>query len=164
MTSFDLRGRHAGREAWVLGGAETLPAEMERCPDGALLISANEHGCRLRRCDYIVARDDIGERLAPWGAPRISQHLWAEHPYLDPWPIANSAAFGVWVAFEMDCRSAVIAGVDCYRTAYFHDKAARRPLGSEKFRFAEWKELKQRIPKGFLRAAGGPLVDIFGSI
>lgn len=152
-----------GRAAVVLGGAESLPVEFARCPSDAVLISANQHGCLYTRCDYIVVLDDIGERLEPLGVPRIGPYLWAEYPYLDRWTIANSAAFGVWVAHLMGCAPIYIAGVDCYRSGYWHGEGRPNATGREKFRLVEWRELRLRVPD-IVRAAGGPLVEIFGGM
>lgn len=146
-----------------MGGATSLPGEMERCPEGALLISANDHGCRLGRCDYIAAMDDIGERLAPWGVPRISPHMWAEYPFLETghYHIANSACFGAYLAWLMGCSRIVIAGVDLYRSAYFHDSTPIRKVGNERDRLADWAALRDLLPKGLVFAAGGPVAEVF---
>lgn len=164
MPEFSLRDAHKGRVAVVLGGAESLPSEFWRCPWDAVRISANEHGCKFTRCDYIVALDDLTEKLQPYGVPRIGPYLTYEHPYLDKWTVANSAAFGCYVALVMGCSRVIVTGVDCYRSGYWHHETAPKVAGKELFRFLEWQELKKLVPDGFVRAAGGPLVELFGGL
>lgn len=162
MTSFPLRGAHPGREAWVLGGAASLPEEMKRCPEGALLISANEHGCKFTRCDYIASLDDIEAKVAPYGVPRISPHMWAEHPFLETdYHVANSACFGAYLAHLMGCTRIVIAGVDLYRSGYFHDPTPIRKVGTERDRLNDWAALRDLLPAGLVFAAGGPVLQVF---
>lgn len=108
--------------------------------------------------------DDIGARLEPWGVPRISPHLWAEYPYLDhsnTYHIANSACFGVWLAHLMGCAKIVVAGVDLYRSAYFHDATPIRKVGTERDRLADWAALRDLLPPGLVFVAGGPVERVF---
>lgn len=166
MMNFTLRGRHHGREAWVLCGAETLPRDLERCPNDALMISANDHGCRLKRCDFIVALDDIHDRLRPWGVPVISPHAWADHQCHDPavLKLSNSGCFGVLAAHLMGCRKIVIAGVDLYRTAYAHDPRPIRIRGTERDRLHDWAVLRSLVPSGLVFVASGPVSAIFPTL
>jgi len=135
---------------------------MTRVPHGALRISANEHGCRLVRCDYIAALDDIDAQTAPWGAPRVASYAWAEHQLKGaPFPIANSGCLATWLAYMMGCSPILIAGVDLYRTGYFHNPAPIPKPTSEVSRLQEWARLRDAIPEAKVFTMSGPLDTVF---
>lgn len=171
----DLIGAHAGRPAFVMGGGESLPADLERAPRDCIYISANQHGCILRACDYIVAIDLFGARklkmpdgsertLRSFGVPVISVRREDADIRIFEKPTANSGASGAWVAWAFGCAPILIGGMDCYTGGtYFHDRKAVStgkavPLSGHKGR---WETMLKVAPGAMIRAMSGPLIGLF---
>lgn len=171
----DLIHAHAGRPALVMGGGESLPADLARAPEGCLLISANQHGCILRTCDYIVSIDifegrklkmpDGSERtLRSFGVPIISVRREDADIRLFEKPTANSGATAAWVAWVMGCSPILLAGMNCYiGGTYFYDAKA---ISTGKAimlsgHLGRWQKLKAAAPDGMFRVMSGPLKELF---
>lgn len=157
---------HPGRTFGILGGGPSLPEQLETLPPDAVLISCNQHGCMLTLCDYIVALDvGIQPELREHGRPIISPQVGAdyrisEHPRLD-----YTGQQAAWVAWLMGGHPIVLCGMDLYQTGtWWHDPKAdcsayQRPYDSH---FSTWQRGARVVP-ATIRAAGGPLVEIFGA-
>lgn len=155
----DLRDRHRGETFIVLGGGRSLHDEMSRAPAG-IRISANEHGCRWGRCDYIAALDDIPEKVRGFGLPVIGRMPLTVDYLADELPGCRwTGTQAVYFAAVMGARLIVLAGMDLYQ-----DLPPGAPGGAETplaTHLEAWQNLKNAIPVP-VRALGGPLVDLFG--
>lgn len=153
--------------AVVIGGAPCREKDAKLLPKSfqanAIWISANDHGCLQQRCDYIVACEDLGERLTKWHIPLISQHPWADYRVFDV-PLPNSAALGGFAAWAMGCAPIVFIGVECFQgKTYLHEPNAES--SGKSLSVAEhlkrWSKLPVLAPNGQFRAVSGPLLSIF---
>lgn len=157
----ELLLRHAGTPCWILGGGVSLVEQIETLPARAIVVSANQHGCMARRCDYIVALDNIQPVLEGYGVPIISPKPWAdyrisEHPRLD-----YSGQQAAWVAWLMGAHPIVLAGMDLYQGGtYHHDPDAKSTAYARSFEshLTSWRRAASIIG-GTVRAVGGPLVE-----
>lgn len=159
-----------------MGGAASLPEEVSRAPADAVCLSVNQHGCLLKRCDYIVACDDKpGARFAgpngkvdlkSFGAPIISPRISMATYRIFERPLPNnSGIIAAWVAWLMGCAPVLLAGFDCYtgRATYWHSpKADSAGRGQVLARHLDkWRKLIAAAPEAVLRSMGGPLTTIF---
>lgn len=170
--------RHVGQAAVVLGGGESLPEQMKRVPAGAVLLSANQHGCLLTKCDYMVVCDDKTRptfknlegklfALRELGVPVISpRRTMADYLIERRLPVNNSGAVAAWAAWIMGCAPILLAGMDCYVGAtYWHD-AKGRSTGRcvpQSTHLTKWRMLELETPGAMLRTLGGPLATLFPS-
>lgn len=154
---------HWGRPAVVMGGGPTLPDDMAKCPQGALLISANEHGCKLTKCDYIVCCDEIEKKVRPYNTPIIGTKLWADYRVFEK-VVPNSGALACMVAWVMGCAPIIIAGCTLYQGAtYWHSHGATSTgqLLTLDRHLARWSRLRDLFPNAMFRVTGGPLEALF---
>lgn len=167
----DLVHYGIGRPALVMGGGETLPEQTARAPGNAVFISANQHGCLLRACDFIVAADSTEEQktwivdgrklgLRDHGAPIVSMRRnIADYRIFKP-PINNSGVLAAWVAWVMGCAPILLAGMDCYvGGVYHHSPKAQssgrlQPLSNH---LDKWRALMPHVPGAMVRTMGGTL-------
>lgn len=161
----ELALRYEGRTIAVLGGGESLPEHLSRLPGGALLLSANDHGCMLAACDYVVCMDDIEERLRRTGTPIIGRHWWADFRIQEYERVGNSGVLGAWVAWVLGGHPILLAGMDCYQGGTYHHapaaKSSGRHISLEKH-LEDWSGLRQRLPAAWIRSMGGPTAAVFG--
>lgn len=156
--------------AVVLGGAPSLPAQLEQCPPRgeAVYLSANDHGARLTACDYLVCHDQRDSRgdpmertLRAFGAPIVSRHIFADYRIMGS-VVPDTGIETAWVARLLGCAPIYICGIECFsgQGTYHHDPAAR----SNGFRIgldthlSRWRETLERYPAEY-RAMGGPLAE-----
>lgn len=170
----ELVHAHVGRTAIVMGGAPSLPAELERCPPDALYLSANDHGAKLleerygRRCDFIVALDDIRDRLVRWGAPIVSRYFWADYRILK-FQLRdgghNSAMAAAWLARLMGCAPILVTGVACYSAGgtYWHAPKAMSNgfTATPRQHRARWRTFAQLHPGMYRLVGPGALSEVF---
>lgn len=169
----ELIHAHAGRPAVIVGGGESVQEQLLRCPDTAIHISANQHGCLARACDYIFCADAIEDKvftrsdkslytLRVFGVPIISPRPSADYWLFDQ-TLASSGVMAAWCAWVMGCAPIILVGMDCYQGGtYWHDKSALSsgrgiPLHRH---IARWTALLNQAPGGQFRSMGGPLVGL----
>lgn len=171
----DLRGLHAGRPALVMGGGESLPKQAARAPEGCVYISANQHGCLLRACDYIVVCDDkpraqfIGAggqmvTIKSFGVPVISPRPSIAEYLMPKAPHNNSGVTAAWAAWVLGCAPILLAGMDCYRGAVYWHAPKAQSTGQHlqlSNHLVKWRTLASKFPQMMLRSMGGPLADVF---
>lgn len=134
----ELVHAHVGRPAVVMGGGPSLVTAFEsgELPDDAVLISANDHGCRLaetglcRMPDYIAAADNIRDRLAIWDVPVLSTREWADIQVFRK-PVHNSGMFGAWAAWVMGCFPIIPVGMDLWQGGTYYDDPDAESNGHE---------------------------------
>lgn len=129
----ELKDRHAGRPAVVMGGAPSLPEALKHCPKDAVYISANQHGAMLRKVDYIVHTDRVQQTtnlpmrmlLKKYGAPLVSPQPDADY-ILENNIEANSGIRAILFAGILGCNPIIVTGIEMYQgDTYFHDLKAR---------------------------------------
>lgn len=161
----DLLLRHAGATIAVLGGGPSLPEQAARLPEGTVCLSANQHGCRLQACDYIVALDHIEATLRPCGVPIVAPHGWADYRMTEHPQMPYSGMQAAWVAWMLGARSILLAGMDCYadpRGVYFHGEGSSPGQFRPAFVHSRgWERVQACVPLP-IREMGGPLVELFG--
>lgn len=162
-TLTDLIHRHRGRPAVVMGGAPSLVQDMLAVPLDAIRLSANDHGAKLERVDYIVCSDNIEPRLRPFGCPIVGPRHWCDYRVLGFHP-SNSGALAVLVAWVLGCAPILVAGVSLYQgPTYWHDPKAKS-TGQQitlEMHLRRWTKLKQ-MPAGYVvRPMSGPLLSLF---
>lgn len=168
-----LKGRHEGCPAAILGGGVSLPQHLKAVPKNAVLLSVNRRGALLTRCDYIVATDrpeaEECQRLFP-DTPLISPfHDLGGHWYVRNSDVIDSgfsSPVAMWLARFMGCAPVILCGMDCYQGGtYWYDKEAEssgnhQPLQNQ---LIAWRVAYRQTPGvEHVKAAGGPLVEIFG--
>lgn len=167
-----LKDRHKGRPAVVLGAGPSLPGQLGMIPEGAVKIAVNERPSKLVECDYIVFCDyDTpllldglnGERITPYAGfdYRVDGSVWFN---------GSSSHTAAYMACFMGCEPVILMGMDLYQgeKEYFDD-GPDTPFRSSGARnsfqnhMKKWKEALTRCPNPqAIKAAGGPLVEIFG--
>jgi len=161
-----------GRPALVMGGGDSLPEATSRAPATAVFVSANQHGCLLRPCDFIVAADSTEEQktwrasdgrklgIRDHGAPIISMRRnIADYRIFKP-PINNSGVLAAWVAWALGCSPILLAGMDCYvGNVYYHSPQAQSSGRAQTLshHLDKWRALKEHVPGAMVRAMGGAL-------
>lgn len=166
-----LKNAHAGRAAVIMGGGMSLPEQLVLAPEGAVFISANQHGCFLRQCDYIVAvdrwskkkflaQDGTEKKLRDLGVPIISPRREDADYMIYDNPFNNSGVAASFAAWVMGCAPIILAGMDCYvGGTYFHN--AKAPSSGKGLKlehhFARWRKLIAAVPGIPLRVVSGPL-------
>jgi hypothetical protein len=160
---FVLAGRHRGRVAVVIGGAPSRLTEIAQCPEDAVYLSAKDHGCKQRRCDYIASLENVEARLRPYGVPIISRRPWADIR-VDEKRLPNSAALGAWWLWTQGCVPIIIIGVECYQGGTYADNPKAKSAGRTRplaWHLEIWSRLKTVAPGGDFRTVGGPLLALF---
>lgn len=164
----DLANAHPGRLGAVLGGGPSLPAHVGQIPSDALMISVNQHGALLTRCDYIVHKDwTLTETLRLLPAPRVSvaeadpDYFWGHGDGVRDNGFSSSVA--VWLALHMGCREVVLCGMDCYRgdATYWHTPKAASTghFWTPERHLERWRETFPGEPR--IKAMGGLLTEVF---
>lgn len=164
-----------GRPGVAMGGGVSLPEQAARAPAGAVFVSANQHGCFLRPCDYIVACDDLSVRgfKHPDGrtvrirdlATKIisSRRSMADYHVVNT-PVNNSGMVAAWALWAMGCAPVLLAGMDCFQGGtYFHDRGGKSSGTHLQLvhHLNKWRKLRAAIPAAPLRSLGGPLLELF---
>lgn len=162
----DLIHAHFGRPALVLGGGDSLPAHGVAGPPDAVHIGANEHACKIGlRCEYIVAVDNIREKVTPYGVPVITSRRWGQfRMFKQPSPCSGPCA--AWAAWVMGCAPIIIGGMDCYvGGTYCHDPKAKSSGKSQTLdnHLSRWATLRDKFPRAAIRTLGGPTLKVFAA-
>jgi hypothetical protein len=132
----DLFWHATPRPILVIAGGPSVTRDLASLPSDfrpALVLSANEHGCKQDRfkvdfivnCDkkHCMLRVDMEEHLRPFGVPIINRWSWAD-VRLEDWTFAgNSGTTAVAVAAAIGGAPIVVTGIDFWGTGrrYFHD-------------------------------------------
>jgi hypothetical protein len=168
-----------GVPALVIGGGPSAPQQfaeaMYDLPNGTIRLSANQHGCLLTRCDYIVAvdghinaerfkRQDGSEYgIRDFGVPIIAPKAWADYRIFNQ-VLPSSGVMAAWLAWIMGCAPIVLAGIDLYDGGtYFHDVKAESTghrLAADQH-LERWAKLKLIAEGAAFRAMGGRLLELF---
>ena len=121
----DVILKHRGARVCIMGGSDSLADDVKQV-NADLWISANEHGCKLRDVDYIVAMDhEHGGLRRPMlsvlreysDAPVISPEPYADIR-MHTWPFAPrriySGLVAAWVGWALGAKVVILAGMDSY--------------------------------------------------
>jgi hypothetical protein len=164
----DLVHAHVGKPAVVMGGGPSLPAAIERSPEGAIFLSANEHGCRFFENSspgqttknvvcLIVALDQIEHKVSRFGVPIVSRHMYADYRLVTP-PAKSSGVAAAYIARLMGCAPILLAGMDCYDGATYFDDPKAPSTGRTMDAGGHamlWREMIGQYPGGQYRVIGG---------
>ncbi len=172
----EFKDRYAGRPAAILGGGETMPAELARVPTDSVLFAVNYHGLHYADCDFMVYNDTPDTN--PLQAQAVAEHK-TIHISPDPstdvelnenvWTGFYSSHTAIWVAAYMGCNPIILCGHDLYTRpvkhcppSTYHSPQFDQPLD---FHLRPWLEdAKNMLPHPErIRAMSGPLVDLFGA-
>lgn len=166
MNYFDkLIGAHEGRPAIVICGGMSAPEQLKKLQKSLqdpVLISVNEHGCKLTDCHYSVSLDNVEPKLRGFDVTRLTPHRWADYKLTGHWNASNSGRTACWVAWKLGCTPIILVGVDCYQGGtYFWDRKAHSSGNFQKLEqhLKEWSVVPHRVPAEILTCAGGPLVE-----
>lgn len=125
MTFKEFILKHHGERVCVIGGAPMTVSQAKRLR-ADVLISANDHGAKLRPVDYVVAMDDAHAKEGGSMRERIRQHT--EAPIIGPyshcdiqlatWPSSPhklySGLVAIWAAWAMGAHVILVAGMNGY--------------------------------------------------
>lgn len=161
----ELALKHAGRPIVVMGGGESLPEHLARCPKDAVYISANQHGAMLRKVDYILALDSIEDIVRPFDVPIIGKRPWCDIR-IENWKnIGNSGMEAARAAWVLGGHPIILAGMDCYTAGTYHHNpgaelkgTAMNPLQDH---LRHWQGIRDLLPGATIRTCGGPTTAIF---
>lgn len=108
-----------------MGGSPCLDKDLENV-EADVWISANEHGAKRRKVDYVVGMDEIHTvkrvRMEKYlrdftDAPIIGPWQWDNYQMMR-WPLfprlMNSGVLATWVGYLMGSHPLILAGFDCY--------------------------------------------------
>ena len=171
----ELKDRYVGRAAAVLGGGPSLPSDMERLPEGCVLIAVNHHAQLLCQPDFMVYNDhpsvnaDLLRLVEDGRVMRVSNEPTSDVIFdVEVWMgfySSNTAAwFGVWLG----CDPVILCGMDCYQgeRKYFHEYVDGPHLHQEADHYLRpWTEdgRARLIHPERVRVMSGPLVPVFGA-
>lgn len=173
----DLRDKHTGRPAAVLGGGPSLPADLERVPAGSVLIGVNQHALRLVKTDYLVFLDDpmrfpiLRTAVESFDGIRVTRRKgWGDVDLQGEfriWMGQLSGHLGAWFAYWLGCAPILLCGMDCYQgeQKYFYgDQRSGTGFHAQLLtNLNGWREVQRMCPHSErFRAVSGPLVEIFG--
>ena len=161
--------------AAILGGGPSLPADLERLPEGTTLIAVNNHAMRLCNPDYMVFMDDInqfpelreaverfdGKIVCPFEMSDVKL------PKGHYWDGGFSAALATWFALWRGYENVILCGMDCYQgeKKYFYDRDFYHPSFDYPLEnhLRAWRLVYKHCPNPErVKAMSGPLVDVFG--
>ena len=181
----DLKDAHKGRPALVLGGGPSLLPDVERASallhESPVLVAVNHHAVMTGlEPFYMVFMDDpihlpnLFQVAKDFGGIKLSPLL--EYTDVDMrgvnyWNGPCTDKVASWLALFMGCDPVVLCGMDLYQgdVKYSHPGEPNfKPIYN-----IELEEHIRRWKRGFvpgvcpgierLRAASGPLVDVFGT-
>lgn len=137
MKISEMRDQFVGKSAAVLGGGPSLPGDLARVPESAVLIAVNYHALKLEQVDFMVFNDDPGEDPRLMGAVQVIQMGGFGRPVLvSPYQKYSDVEFDVpvwtgflssntaaWLGLWMGCDPVILCGHDCYQgeRVYFHE-------------------------------------------
>lgn len=170
----EYKNRYVGRTAAVLGGGPSLPGDMERLPNGCLLIAVNHHARLLCQPDYMVYNDTpdtdplLKEAVKAKDVTLVSPDPTSDIKFdTDVWTGFYSSNTAAWFALWMGCDPVILCGMDCYQgdNKYFHDYSHDVPS----FHYPLDDHLRPWIEDGHrrlphverLRVMSGPLARVF---
>lgn len=163
-TTDELIGCARGRPAVVIGGGPSAPEDLARLGSdeaGAIYVSSNDHGYRLRPCHFACAVDDLEARLRTAPAVIVARKDWADVRPVN-FPRNNSGRLAAWLARLLGCAPIYLVGMDCYGgETYFHapDAVSCGSLQPVRQHVAEWATFFRAWP-GDYRALSGPLSEL----
>lgn len=181
MKLSEMRNRHKGRPAAILGGGPSLPEDMKRLPDGCLMIAVNYHAfyhCAPENPPMYMVFNDAPE-TNPLQVKAVREHK-AIHVSPEPttdvifdvpevWTGHFSSNTATWFALWLGCDPVILCGHDLYQGAVkhcppstYHSEVFEFPLD---FYMRPWvEECRGSVPNPErIRAMSGPLVDVFGA-
>lgn len=161
--------RFAGRPIAVICGGPSALRNMHVIDGCAAYISANDHGCRLRPCDYITACDlvhtvekvDMEQRLRVHGTPIVSPLFYADYRLTDWTYDGNSGMHAIYVAWLLGGHPIIVVGLDCYTgdRSYFHSQG--KSSGGHAKDAAHFEDSARRLsdmmPGAVVRLVDSPL-------
>jgi len=177
-----LKDHYAGRPAGVLGGGPSLPRDLARLPQDALLIAVNYHafyhtpGILEREPDFMVYNDE--PKANPLQEKAVREHR-AIHVSPEPtsdvifdvdvWTGFFSSNTATWFALYLGCDPVILCGMDCYQGAVkhcapstYHVPQFDQPL---EFFTRPWVEdghnLLPHVER--VKVMSGPLAHVFGA-
>lgn len=153
----DLIGIAQGQPAFVMGGGPSLVDDYRNWvtdENRAVLITANDHGCRLsdqigsRMPDYGVCLDDVELLFKPYPAVSVvGPKLWCDYVLFEK-PLHYSGHNAVWIAWLMGCAPIVPLGMDLYQGGTYFDEPDARSGGTRitvKDHIDRWSRVPQAI-------------------
>lgn len=175
----ELKDKHAGQTAAVLGGGPSLPSDIARLPKDCLLIAVNYHAFTYCTPTYMVyndapetnplqvqaVREHKSIHVSP--APEPTSDVIFDVP--DVWTGFFSSNTAAWLALWMGCDPVILCGMDCYQgpvkhcpPSTYHSPMFDFPLD---FYTRPWVEdCRNSVPRPeSLVAMSGPLVNVFGA-
>lgn len=159
-----------GQTAIILGGGPSCPDDYARVRgrDPKVVLSANFHGMKLERCDYIVSVDE--ENVPKWKAehsdvPLVSYLAGSSYRIIEYPILGMTGCNAAWVAWNLGCAPILLCGMGCYTDGvYFHDPqgestGTRIDLDAHlKF----WTRLRAALPENApVRVVSGPVERVF---
>lgn len=169
----ELKNRHAGRPGAVLGAGPSLPGDLARVPDGAVMIGVNGHAERLVRLNYMCFADSPKhhpERMA-WVNRFAGRRLTFIEGYSDwrvdvpHWYFGLTFPFAVWAALWMGCDPVLLCGFDCHSPGgHFFERAAGPDMENYHKHMHIWRRTAEAAGDdlGRIRAVSGPVWVLFG--
>lgn len=169
-----LKDRFRGNAAAVLGGGPSLPEDLKRVPEGAVLIAVNYHAFYYCAPDFMVYNDTpetnplqelaVREHKSIHVSPEPSSDVDFD---VDVWTGHFSSNTATWFALWLGCDPVILCGMDCYQGPVKHCPPSTyhspvfdygldhylRPWTEEGVKVLDVKRVK---------AMSGPLVNVFG--
>lgn len=171
----DLRNLYQGKPAAILGGGPSLPEDMKKLPKDCILIAVNYHAMKICKPDFMVYNDFpesdpiLFEAVESFPGTRVSSHPSSDVVFnVQVWTGFYSSNTAAWFALWLGCDPVILCGHDLYQgeRKYFHDyqhdvPCFHYPLDHHLRPWIEECRASCINPER-LRAASGPLVELFG--
>lgn len=164
------------RAAAILGGGPSLPGDLEKLPNGCVLIAVNDHALHFCQPDYLVHLDKRTDKYPELARALKNFRGQIVSPFDDShvtlpkgwWDGGFSSTLATWFACWKGYDPVILCGMDCYqgekkychpRPGFYHP-VFDYPLENH---LRSWRQAFKHCPTPErIRAMSGPLVEIFG--
>lgn len=181
-----LKEKHGSAPVAILGGGPSLPNDLKRLPDNAVLIGVNHHYTKLTAAQYCVFMDhpkpygnnefNLINTLATLNDTiKISQYIQYSDYVLDAnfWDGGFSSTLATWLGSYISSGPVLLCGMDCYQNGnYFYKLSSEmKKLLSTRPQYKNgiephlkaWRPALTHIEKPErIKAMSGPLIELFG--
>jgi hypothetical protein len=178
ITLLSLKGTHKSRPAAILGGALSLPEDVQNLPADSLLIAVNDHAFFIGVNPHMMVffdppecRPDFKHLVDTWrDGLRVTDMLWCTDVDVRgvERPEVRSGQFAAWLAIYLGCNPILLCGMDLYTSEQKYCHPMDEYLVSNIFEepvenhIRDWRKLLKYPGHQRIRAMSGPLVEIFG--
>lgn len=166
--------KYLGKRILVLCGGPSVNNDIKEVSDYDICISANQHGMKVKECDFIVSMDEyhqqknihMREFLEDLKPKKISIRFWSDYRIsgISKNAYMNSGTMAVYVACLLGGNPVIVTGIDGYQNGtYFHNINEDCPgLRYPYINYCLMFQYLKNLCTGYnVRPISGPLLEYF---